>query len=163
MGCCKLSKSPHLTTRILKVYIEALTEFSHMYYPDDLSNTLLSQVTPSVRMVGFISKRSYIRKLVLGCCKLSKSPHLTTRILKVYIEALTEFSHMYYPDDLSNTLLSQVTPSVRMVGGMYIPRTGKGTRRLQLLRSSSRVNHWSCPLNDCPQQRPTSTKYHKHL
>lgn len=112
---------------------------------------------------GFDKQKILHRRLVLGCCKMSKSPHLTTKILKVYIEALTEFSHMYHPDDLSNTLLSQVTPSVGIVGGMYIPRTGKGARRLQLLRSSSRVNHWSCPLNDCRQQRPTSTKYHKHI
>lgn len=80
---------------------------------------------------GWFDKRKILhRRLILGCCKMSKSPQLTTRILNVYIEALTEFSHMYHSDDLSNTLLSQVTPSMGMVSGMYIPRTGKGERRL---------------------------------
>ena len=32
-----MSRSPHLLARILKVYTEALTEFSHIYYPDGLN------------------------------------------------------------------------------------------------------------------------------
>ena len=52
------------------------------------------------------------------------------RILKVYIEALTGFSHIFNPDSLNNTLLSQgcilgVSPTVGMVGGMCIPRAGE--------------------------------------
>lgn len=36
-------RSLHLLARILKVYTEALTEFSHIYCPDILNNLLLSQ------------------------------------------------------------------------------------------------------------------------
>lgn len=75
---------------------------------------------------GFDKQKILYRRLVLGCCKMSKSPHLTTRILKVYIEALTEFSHMYHPDDLSNTLLSQVTPSVGIGAECTFQGQGKG-------------------------------------
>ena len=45
--------------------------------------------------------------LLLGGCNTSKSPHLPSRISKVCIDALTGFSHVYLPDGLSNTLLSQ--------------------------------------------------------
>ena len=36
-------QSPHPTARILKVYTEALTGFSHVFSPDGLNTTLLSQ------------------------------------------------------------------------------------------------------------------------
>ena len=62
---------------------------------------------------------------------MSRSPPPSPRILKVYIEVFTGFSHVFHPDDLHNTLLSQgcaleAAPSVRTVGGIYIPRTGRG-------------------------------------
>ena len=44
--------------------------------------------------------------LVWGSCKMSRFPHLTVRILKVDVEALTGFSHVYSLDGLSHTLLS---------------------------------------------------------
>ena len=64
---------------------------------------------------------------------MSKSLHLPTRILKVYIEALTGFSHLFSPDGLINTSLSQgciteTDPKVEMVSKTYIPRTGKWVR-----------------------------------
>ena len=46
-------------------------------------------------------------KLVLGGFKVSRSPHLPTRILKAYREALTASGHVFSPDGLSTTLLSQ--------------------------------------------------------
>lgn len=46
-------------------------------------------------------------RLVLGSCKINSSLHLPSRILKVFIEALNGLSHIYYPDALNNTLLSQ--------------------------------------------------------
>ena len=36
-------RSLHLLTRLLEVYLEALTGFSHLSYTDSLSNTLLAQ------------------------------------------------------------------------------------------------------------------------
>ena len=68
-----------------------------------------------------------------------------TRILRIYIQALTEFSHLASPDGLNNTLLSQgcvleVAVSVETLGRMYIPRTGEGVRSFQLPGSSSWVN-----------------------
>ena len=53
--------------------------------------------------------------------------------------ALNRVSHIHRPDGLNNTL-SRINlgtiPSMGMVGGEYIPRTGKGTRYLQLSGSS---------------------------
>lgn len=46
-------------------------------------------------------------KFILGGLKRSRFLHLPTRILKVYIAALSEFRHMRHPDGLNNTLLSQ--------------------------------------------------------
>lgn len=40
---CKTSSSPHLPARILKVYVEALTRFSHIFSLDGFNSTLLSQ------------------------------------------------------------------------------------------------------------------------
>lgn len=59
------------------------------------------------------------------------------RILKVYTEALTSFSHIYNPDGLKNTLFSQdyilgTAHSVGMASGTHIPRTGEDMRSLQL-------------------------------
>ena len=61
----------------------------------------------------------------------SPAATLLTRILKVYIKALTGFSHIYRSDCLNNTLLSQgcileMAPFVRTVGGTYIPRMEMG-------------------------------------
>ena len=58
------------------------------------------------RLVGgsLISKRTYTQDLPWA--KMSRSPRLLVRILKVYIEALMGLSHIHNPHGL-NTLLSQ--------------------------------------------------------
>lgn len=45
-------------------------------------------------------------RFILGVYKISIYPHLLSRILKVYIQALARFSHVCCPDGLNNTLLS---------------------------------------------------------
>lgn len=77
--------------------------------------------------------------------------------LKVYTEALTGFSHVHCPHGLKNTLFSQVhvfetAPSVGIVGRIYILRTERRVKKLQLSRSSLRVNRRSCPLHELLQQ-----------
>ena len=52
---------------------------------------------------------------------------LGDRILEEHIEALTGFSHVYRPDGLNITLLSEgcipaMTPAMKMVARTYIPR-----------------------------------------
>ena len=71
-----------------------------------------------------------IMMLVLGCHKMSRSPHLPTRILKVYIESLTVFRHMYNPGSFKNTLLSQgyvlgTASTVETVGRVYFKGQGR--------------------------------------
>ena len=63
--------------------------------------------TVGSRLVGgsLISKRTYTQDLPWA--KMSRSPRLLARILKVYIEALTGLSHIHNPQGLNNTLLSQ--------------------------------------------------------
>lgn len=46
-------------------------------------------------------------RCALGNYKMNKFSYPRTRILTVCIEALVRFSHVYSPDGLSNTLLSQ--------------------------------------------------------
>ena len=46
-------------------------------------------------------------RLVSCGCKMSRFLHPPTIILKVYIEALTGFSHVYHPDGLNTTFLCQ--------------------------------------------------------
>ena len=80
------------------------------------------------------------------------------RILKVYVAALTGFSHVYHPDSLNTTLLSQgCVPEY----GSHCMDTGRAYRTFQgqgrrgegypLPRSSSWVSQWSCPFTDLPQ------------
>ena len=54
-------------------------------------------MTVHTRLVGgkFNKQENLHTRLVLGGCKKSGSPHQPARILKVYIEALTGFSHVY--------------------------------------------------------------------
>ena len=96
----------------------------------------------------FNKQGSLHTRLVLGNCKMSRSPHPPTRILNVYTEALTGLSHEYCPDDLNNTLLSQacvleMALAMGTVGEAYIPKTGEGVRSLRLPRAISRVNQQS--------------------
>lgn len=61
------------------------------------------------RLVGNIyNKQGNLHlTLALDSCKMSRSLPPATRILKVYIEALPGFSHVFSPDDLNNTFFSQ--------------------------------------------------------
>ena len=46
-------------------------------------------------------------RLILSSYKTGRSLHIPSRMLKVYIQCLTGFSHVFSPDGLNNTLLSQ--------------------------------------------------------
>ena len=81
----------------------------------------------------------------MGSRNMSTSPPPSARSLKVYMEALTGFKHVFSPDGLNNTLLSQgcvleEAAGVGIVGRMYIPRTGEAVRSLRLPGSSSWVS-----------------------
>ena len=93
----------------------------------------------------------------MGGAKTSRSLHQPTQALKVYIEVLSGFSHIYSPESLNTTLsppgrILGATVGVEKTSGMHIPRMGEGARSLLLPGSSSRVNSWSHPLDDLPQQ-----------
>ena len=69
-------------------------------------------------------------RLVLSDHKMSGPPYLLGRILKVYIEVLTGFSHVFNPDGLNNTFLSKscvlgMAPTVGTAGIACILRTGE--------------------------------------
>lgn len=71
-------------------------------------------------MAVLTSKETYIKVY----CKTSRSPHPPTRILKVYIVALTGFSHIISPDVLNTTLffqgyILQMAASMRIVGNVF--------------------------------------------
>lgn len=81
---------------------------------------------------------------------------MPTRILKVYIVALTGFSHVCRPGAPNNTLVPQVSffenASHCMNGGQNVHFKDRGGRRsLQWPRSCLRDNQWS-PFNDLLQQ-----------
>ena len=70
----------------------------------------LKKVADHSRLVGgrFNNQRNLLHmRLVIDGPKRSRSPYTLTRILKVYIEALTGFSHITNPDGLNNTVFSQ--------------------------------------------------------
>ena len=104
----------------------------------------LKKETDHSKLVGgsFNKQENLHTRPLLGGWKMSRSVPPPIWILKVYIEALTGFSHVYGPDSLNNTLLSQgcVTQTalaVAIVGGMSIPRTGERVRSFWLPRSRS--------------------------
>lgn len=68
------------------------------------------QGRPSRSVGGRLKKAREFTGFVLGSRKMSKSPYLSMRILKVYIEVLPWFSHVYGPDVLCNTLVSRPHP-----------------------------------------------------
>lgn len=91
----------------------------------------------------FNKQENLYTRLALGNRNISRSLHLTTRILKVYREALTWFSHLFNPDSLSNTLRSQgcifeIAPCVGMMGKTYILSTEMGLRNLSHCLSPAR-------------------------
>ena len=86
-------------------------------------------------------------RLILADCIVR-----THQNLKIYIEALTGFSHMFCADGLNNTLpLSKLhpwmAPAMGIVYRVYIPRTGEGVRSLWSPGSRLRVNWQSHPLD----------------
>ena len=93
-------------------------------------------------------------RFVLGSCETSRSPHLPARMLKVCVEALTGFSHVYCPDGLNNTLISE---SCDLENGSHcenveqnVNSKDRGGREEPLI---AQVNQQSCSLDDFPQQR----------
>lgn len=56
---------------------------------------------------GRFNKQFILKRLVLGSCKMNRSPLLSTKVLRIYIEALMGLNHMNCPDGFSSTLLSQ--------------------------------------------------------
>lgn len=54
----------------------------------------------------FYKQGNLFIRLVLGGYKKSRSPYLPSRILKIYLETTTWFSHICCPDDLNTTSLS---------------------------------------------------------
>ena len=92
-------------------------------------------MTVHTRLVGgkFNKQENLHTRLVLGGCKMSRSLHPPARILKDYIEALPGFSHLFSPDVLNNTLLSQVcvlgtAPNMGKARRRHIPRIGEQVR-----------------------------------
>lgn len=105
---------------------------------------------------GFNKQRNLGMRLVFHGLKTGRSPCLPTWILKVYIETLTGFSHVYHSAGLNNTLLSQVcvfemAASMGIVGGCTFQGWGLGkgirlpaTCNPVLLMASSIVPIWNC-------------------
>lgn len=76
-----------------------------------------------------------VMRLVLGSCKMSRYPHLTTTTLTVYVEALKRLSPVYSPEILNDTSCSKVCVpemilAMEMVGEHTVARTGAGVRSL---------------------------------
>lgn len=85
--------------------------------------------------------------LALGGHKASRSLYPPARIFKVYLEALTGFSHVCHPDGLEitthcflKTVSLKMAPTVEWVGQTYILGTEKGVRSLWFPELSLQVN-----------------------
>ena len=93
--------------------------------------------------------RQLSTRLVSGSCKTSRPSHLPTRILRVYIDTLTGFNHVFSPVGLHNTLLSQGCASKNSGTGKQTVHSGTGEEMKGLWKpgSSSQVNQQSCPLH----------------
>lgn len=115
-------------------------------------NTRLRKDADHSRFIGvrFNKQGKLHARVVLGTHKTSRSLNPPDRILKVYMEVLTGFRHVYYKDAVNNTCLSQgcILETSPSVGGMYVPRTEEGVKSFQLPESSSKVSRWLRPLND---------------
>ena len=106
-----------------------------------------------LQMVGcrFNKQGNLHMRLVLGNHKVSRPPHLPARILKVYTEALTGFSHIYHPHGLNTTLLSEgCVLGQLLTWGWQTKHTFQGQGRSDSV-SIAQVKQQSCPLNDLPQ------------
>lgn len=84
------------------------------------------------KLVVLISKRTYIQGLSWAAARQEHlCIYLPFRILKLYVEALTVFRHIYHPDGLNSTLLSQgcvlrSAPRGGTWGQKCFTRTGDG-------------------------------------
>ena len=81
---------------------------------------------------------------------MGRSPHLLSRVLKVYVEALMRFGNVHSPDGV-NTLLSQghileMAP-MEEAGRTSIPRTREGKEPL-ITSIQLRGHQQSCLLDD---------------
>lgn len=81
----------------------------------------------------------------MSSCKMSRSLHLATTTLTVYIKALKRLSPVYSPEVLKKTLKSQgcvleMILAMKMVVDCTVARTGAGVRSLWWPESSSQVN-----------------------
>ena len=52
--------------------------------------------TPDWQVADLVIKRTYLRSSFWAAARLSRSPHKLTRTLKVSIEALIGFGHIYH-------------------------------------------------------------------
>lgn len=90
------------------------------------------------RMIGDrFNKQGNLTRPVLGDHKTSRCLHAPTIILKVYIESLPGFSHVYSPDGLNNTSLSKgyvlgVASNTGKASRIHIPRTERVSAQIQL-------------------------------
>lgn len=78
----------------------------------------------------FYKARELTDEAYLGGHKRIRFLHLPARNLKVYIQALTGFNHIYHSDDLNTTSVSQgcilkTVSSMGKIKTVHIPRTGK--------------------------------------
>lgn len=88
---------------------------------------------------------------------MGKSLHMSTRILKVCIESLTGFSHIFSSDGLNETFsqgcILEMAAIVGMVGRKHtFSGNDRGMTSLQLPGSNSQVNHQS-QVSDCLQKQ----------
>ena len=95
-----------------------------------------TKATPAWYVAVLINKRTYLGGLSWAAQNECKMSTFTCKILKYYREDLTRFNHIHCPDGLNTTFLSQghalgTASIVRVVGRMYIPRTGEGVRSLR--------------------------------
>lgn len=99
----------------------------------------------------FNKQGTYKRGLSWGP-QASRSPHLPSRILKVYIEASTDLG------SLNNSLSELKTAlTVEAMGKMDIPWRGGEEFPTAWVQHSARMNQQSPPLNDWLQQIPIWT------
>ena len=99
----------------------------------------------------FNKQENSLMRSVLGGHQMTRSPRLSTKVLKVCAEAFTGFRHVYPPDGLNNTVLSIKAMPLKMVltlgwngGQSNTSRTEERAESLWLPRSSSKVKLQSC-------------------